>query len=79
MRDAAQFRAKTYKEHFSAKTCNAAAACSKAVYDRRAVGDEYHVIFCDDSLYTFAKTPDGIRFTDIGVNDLTSRRRAGRA
>jgi hypothetical protein len=67
-RDAAQFRAKTYKQHFTAKT-RACLQRSKAVYDRPPDNSEYYAIFCDESIFMFAKTPDGFRFTDIGTND----------
>lgn len=68
VRDAAQFRAKTYKEDFTAKN-RACLQRSKPVYDRAPNNTDYYSIFCGELIFLFAKTPDGFRFTDIGMND----------
>ena len=68
IRDAAQFRAKTYRTSFTAKD-RACLQRSKAVYDRDQYKNDYYSIFCDEAMYVFTKTPAGFLFTDIGVND----------
>jgi len=68
IRDAAQFRAKTYQSEFTAKT-RACIQRSKAVYDRDQENNDNYVIVCGDTYFVFTKTPAGFLFTDIGVND----------
>jgi len=66
--DAAQFRAKIYKDNFSPK----ARACLRrgaAVYARDQENNDNFFIFCGDAIYTFTKTPAGFLLTDIGAND----------
>ncbi|TPQ35046.1 hypothetical protein C2U70_15770 [Bradyrhizobium guangdongense] len=67
IRDAAQFRAKTYTTFFTAKN-RACIQRSKAVYDREENNDTYF-IFCGEDIFVFTKTPAGFLFTDISVND----------
>jgi hypothetical protein len=65
--DAAQFRAKTYKDNFFPK----ARACLQrgaAVYDHHENNDNFS-ISCGDSIFTFTKTPAGFLLTDIDAND----------
>jgi hypothetical protein len=68
IRDAAQFRAKTYQSDFTAKN-RACIQRSKAVYDRNQENNDNYVIVCGDTIFVFTKTPAGFLFTDIGVND----------
>lgn len=65
--NAAQFRAKTYKDDFSPKV-RACLQRSAAIYDRVENNDTF-AIFCDDTIFTFTKTPAGFLLTDIGPND----------
>ena len=67
-RDAAQFREKIYKTHFTAKT-RACIQRGKAIYDRDADNNGYYAIFCGEDIFVFSKTPEGFLFTDISVND----------
>ena len=67
-RDAAQFREKIYKTHFTAKT-RACIQRGKAIYDRDADNNGYYSIFCGEDIFVFSKTPEGFLFTDISVND----------
>jgi hypothetical protein len=67
-RDAEQFRAKGYREFFTAK----ARACiqrRKAVYDRDQEGNENYFVFCGQDMFVFTKTPAGFLFTEVGVAD----------
>lgn len=66
--DAAQFRAKTYRSIFNAKirTC---IQRGKGVYSRDDYKNESYFIFCDDDIFVFTKTPAGVLFTEVGVND----------
>ncbi len=68
IRDAAQFRAKTYRTSFTAKN-RACIQRSKAVYDRDQENNENYFIFCGEVIFGFTKTPTGFLFTDIGAND----------
>ena len=68
IRDAAQFRAKTYRTSFTAKD-RACIQRGKAVYDRDGEGTDYYSIFCGEEIFLFAKTPAGFLFTEIGMND----------
>ena len=68
IRDAAQFRAKTYRTSFTAKN-RACIQRSKAVYDRDQENNDNYVIVCGDTYFLFTKTPAGFLFTDIGAND----------
>lgn len=68
VRDAAQFRAKTYTTFFTAKN-RACIQRSKAVYDRDPEKNESYSVFCGQHIFVFTKTPAGFLFTDIGAND----------
>ena len=68
IRDAAQFRAKTYPTSFTPKN-RACVQRGKAVYDRDDYKNDYYSVFCGDMIFVFTKTPAGFLFTDIGVND----------
>ena len=66
--DAAQFRAKIYKNSFSPK----ARACLQrgtAVYDRDQENNDNFQIFCGKAIFIFTKTPAGFLLTDIGDDD----------
>lgn len=66
--DIAQFRAKAYPEFFTAKN-RACVQRRKAIYDRDGDNnDNFHVV-CYENIFTFTKTPAGILFTDVSVND----------
>jgi hypothetical protein len=68
VRDAAQFRAKTYPTTFTAKN-RACIQRGKAFYDRDQENNDYYSIFCGELIFVFTKTPAGFLFTDVGVND----------
>lgn len=68
MRDAAYFRKNLYGKVFTSKIRNCIAR-GKGAYARDPEGTENFTIFCGDDLFLFAKTPDGFRFLEIGVND----------
>ena len=68
IRDAAQFRAKTYRTFFTAKN-RACLQKNKAVYDRDQEKNENYFIFCGETMFGFSKTPACFLFTDIGAND----------
>ena len=68
IRDAAQFRAKTYRTFFTAKN-RACLQKNKAIYDRDQENHENYFIFCGETMFGFSKTPAGFLFTDIGAND----------
>jgi len=68
IRDAAQFRAKTYPTTFTAKT-RACIQRSNAVYDRDQDNNDNYFVFCGDSIFVFTKTPAGFLFTDVSAND----------
>lgn len=66
--DAAQFRATTYPQTFTAK----ARACvqrTKAVYTRDQLNNDNFFVFCGNDIFVFTKTPAGFLFTEVGVND----------
>jgi hypothetical protein len=65
--DAAQFRAKAYRQNFTAKV-RSCIQRAKPVYDRHENND-YYSIFCGEEIFLFARTPAGFQFTEIGVND----------
>jgi hypothetical protein len=67
-RDAAQFREKIYKTHFTAKN-RACIQRGKALYDREGDNNDSYSIFCSEDIFVFTKTPEGFLFTDISVND----------
>ncbi|WP_235885099.1 hypothetical protein [Bradyrhizobium frederickii] len=68
IRDAAQFRAKTYRTSFTAKN-RACIQRGKAVYDRDQEKNDNYLVFCGELIFVFTKTPAGFLFTGIGVND----------
>jgi len=68
IRDAAQFRAKTYASSFTAKN-RACIQRGKAIYDRDPYKNESYSVFCGEMIFVFTKTPAGFLFTDISVND----------
>jgi len=68
IRDAAQFRAKTYATFFTAKN-RACIQKGKAVYDRDQEKNDYYSVFCGQHIFVFTKTKAGFLFTDIGADD----------
>jgi hypothetical protein len=68
IRDAAQFRAKTYPSVFTAKN-RACIQGGKAVYDRDGENNDNYFIFCGQLIFVFTRTPAGFLFTEIGAND----------
>jgi hypothetical protein len=68
IRDATQFRAKTYPATFTAKN-RACIQRGKAVYDRDQENNDNYFIFCGQLIFVFTKTPAGFLFTDVGAND----------
>jgi hypothetical protein len=68
IRDATQFRAKTYPATFTAKN-RACIQRGKAVYDRDQENNDNYFIFCGELIFVFTKTPAGFLFTDVGAND----------
>ena len=68
IRDAAQFRAKTYPAIFTAKH-RACLQRGKAVYDRDGESNDNYFIFCGQTIFVFTKTPAGFLFTETGAND----------
>jgi len=68
IRDAAQFRVKTYATFFTAKN-RACIQNGKAVYDRDQKKNDYYSVFCGQHMFVFTKAKAGFLFTDIGAND----------
>lgn len=68
IRDAAQFRAKTYATSFTAKN-RACLQRGKALYQREEDKTDTYYVFCGEDIFVFTKTPSGFLFTDISVND----------
>ena len=68
IRDAAQFRAKTYPTSFTAKN-RACIQRGKAVYDRDQENNDNYFVFCGELIFVFTKTPAGFLFTEVGTND----------
>ena len=68
IRDAAQFRAKTYTTFFTAKN-RACIQRGKAVYDRDQENNDNYFVFCGEHIFVFTKTPAGFLFTEVGAND----------
>ena len=68
IRDAAQFRAKTYSTFLTAKN-RACIQRGKAVYDRDPENNDNYSVFCGQHIFSFTKTPSGFLFTDVGAND----------
>ncbi len=68
IRDAAQFRDKIYKRHFTAKN-RACIQRSKPVYDRDGENNDNYFIFCSGQMFTFTKTPAGFLFAEVGDAD----------
>lgn len=68
IRDAAQFRAKTYASSFTAKN-RACIQRGKAIYERDQDKNDSYSVFCGELIFVFTKTPAGFLFTDISVND----------
>jgi len=68
IRDAAQFRAKTYPSSFTAKN-RVCIQRGKAVYDRDQNKNDSFFVFCGELIFVFTRTPAGFLFTDISVND----------
>ena len=68
IRDAAQFRAKTYATSFTAKN-RACLQRGKALYEREEGKTDTYYVFCGENIFVFTKTPTGFLFTDISVND----------
>jgi hypothetical protein len=68
IRDAAQFRARTYPTSFTAKN-RACLQRGKAVYDRDQENNDNYFVFCGQQIFVFTKTPSGFQFTEVGAND----------
>ena len=68
IRDAAQFRTKTYRTSFTARN-RACIQRGKAFYDRDQQNNKYYSVFCGGLIFVVTKTPAGFLFTDIGAND----------
>ncbi|WKA25803.1 hypothetical protein [Bradyrhizobium roseum] len=68
IRDAAQFRAKTYATSFKAKN-RACLQRGKALYAREEDKTDSYYVFCGEDIFVFTKTPAGFLLTDISVND----------
>ena len=68
IRDATQFRAKTYPTTFTAKN-RACIQRGKAVYDRDGENNDNYFIFCGNLIFVFTRTPAGFLFTEVGMND----------
>jgi hypothetical protein len=68
MRDAVYFEKNVYAKIFTPKVRNCLAR-AKGFYNRDPEGAETFTHFCGESLYLFARTPDGFRFAEEGVND----------
>jgi len=68
IRDAAQFRAKTYSTFFTAKN-RACIQRGKFVYDRDPRNHDNYFVFCGQNIFTFTKTPAGFLLTDVDAND----------
>jgi len=68
IRDAAQFRAKTYATSFTAKN-RACIQRAKAVYDRDDEKNDYYSVTCGEDYFVFTRTPAGFLFTDMGADD----------
>ena len=68
IRDAAQFRAKTYATFLEAKN-RACIQRGKAVYDRDPENNDYYSVSCGETYFVFTKTKAGFLFTDVGAND----------
>ena len=68
IRDAAQFRAKAYRQNFTAEN-RACIQRSKAVYDRDGENNDNYFVFCGEHIFVFTRTPAGFLFTEIGMND----------
>ena len=66
--DAAEFRAKTYRSIFNAKT-RTCIQRGKGVYNRDGLSNDNFFIFCGDDIFVFTKTPAGFLFTEVGAND----------
>jgi hypothetical protein len=68
IRDAAQFRAKSYPTWFTAKN-RACIQRGKAVYDRDQENHDNYAVFCGEDIFGFTKTPAGFLFTAVDAND----------
>jgi hypothetical protein len=68
IRDATEFRAKTYPLTFTAKN-RACIQRAKATYDRDGENNDNYFIFCGKLIFVFTKTPAGFLFTEVGMND----------
>ena len=68
IRDAAQFRAKTYATSFTTKN-RACLQRGKAIYQREEDKTDTYYVFCGEDIFVFTKTPAGFLFTDVGAND----------
>src|SRR5262245_55050643 len=58
IRDAAQFRAKTYATSFKAKN-RACLQRGKALYQREEDKTDTYSVFCGEDIFVFTKTPAG--------------------
>ncbi len=68
MRDAAYFEKNLYPRIFTPKVRNCLAR-ARGVYARDPQGMDTFTHFCGDALFLFARTPEGFRFIEEGVND----------
>jgi hypothetical protein len=68
MRDAAYFRKTIYAKVFTRKA-RACIARGRGLYARDGLGKDNFTIICGEDLFLFTGTPDGFRFSEVGVND----------
>ena len=66
--DADFFRKTGYAKIFTPKV-RACIAKAKGVYDLDGEKNHTYAVFCGETIFTFTRTAEGFRFTDIGPND----------
>ena len=67
-KDAAEFGAKAYPYYFT-RSNRACLLRGKATHDRNGNGNDVYSLFCGELIFTFTRTADGFRFTDVDMND----------
>lgn len=67
-RDSAYFRSKVYAKIFTGSVRNCIQR-TKATYDKDQLGAEHFLFFCGQLIVLVTKTPQGILFSETGVND----------
>lgn len=66
--NARQFQETIYRETFTKKT-RGCIQRGPAIYGRDGERNDSFSVFCDETIFTFTRTPAGFLLTDIGVND----------